>query len=59
MKAINKSYVSEIDLFLQEFDKKHPKSMTQQAEINKYKKINQLRDIPNIEQKEKKLWEGF
>jgi hypothetical protein len=40
----NKSYVSPADRFQAEFDKTHPKSPSQQAEIKKYQKISQLRD---------------
>lgn len=42
---IDKAYVSEHDLFLNQFDKKHPQpSLSQQKEIDKYKKIYALRD---------------
>jgi len=40
----NKSYVSPVDLFQAEFDKTHPKSASQQAESEKYRKIYKLRD---------------
>jgi len=41
----NKNYVSEVTVFLKEFDKKHPElSASQQAEIKKYERINKLRD---------------
>jgi nitrate/nitrite-specific signal transduction histidine kinase len=41
-----KNYISNIDIFLQEFDKKHPKSESQLAEIQKYQKVFALRDNP-------------
>lgn len=42
---IDKAYVSEHDLFLHKFDKDHPaKSKSQQAEINKHKRIYAMRD---------------
>lgn len=43
---IDKHFVSEIDQFLTEFDKTHPKSASQLAEIKKYDRLDQLRDIP-------------
>jgi nitrate/nitrite-specific signal transduction histidine kinase len=41
-----KNYISNIDIFLQEFDKKHPKSESQLAEIQKYQRVFALRDNP-------------
>ncbi len=46
MAKIDKHYVSEIDKQMADFDAKHPKSPSQQAEIDKYRAIHQLRDIP-------------
>lgn len=46
MKKINKFYVSEIDQHLAKFDRTHAKSPAQQAEIDKYQHISQLRDHP-------------
>lgn len=40
----NKFYISSIDRFQADFDKKHPKSASQQAEIEKYRRIILLRD---------------
>jgi hypothetical protein len=37
-------YVSEIDRMLETFDKTHPKSESQLAEMKKYERIYQLRD---------------
>ena len=38
-------YTSELDDFLQQYNKNHPRlSASQQAEYNKYQLINQLRD---------------
>lgn len=45
MKKVNKQFVSEIDKKLDEFNKTHPKSPSQQSEIDKYKIIHQLRDV--------------
>lgn len=40
----NKHYVSEIDKELAKFDQTHPKSASQQAEIDKHERVNRLRD---------------
>lgn len=40
----NKRFVSAIDEFLVDFDKKNPKSASQQAEIKKYKLIKLLQE---------------
>ncbi len=40
----NKSYVSPVDFFQMAFDKTHPKSASQEAEIKKYARIKTLRD---------------
>lgn len=44
-----KNYVSDIDIFLREFNQKHPKSESQLAEIQKYQRIFALRDNPVAE----------
>lgn len=41
-------YVSEIDRLLAEFDRTHPPSAAQRAEIKKYNRIYQLRDNADI-----------
>lgn len=41
----NKSYVSPIDRFQAKFDKEHPKSASQKAEIEKYRRVILLRDM--------------
>lgn len=46
MKKLDKQFVSEIDKKLADFDATHPKSASQQAEIDKYQRIHALRDIP-------------
>jgi hypothetical protein len=55
------NYVSEIDQFLQKFDKEHPElSKAQHREKKKYKRIYALRDsAARSEAKKKKLWDGF
>jgi hypothetical protein len=37
-------YVSPIDIYCGEFDKSHPLSASQQAEIKKYRRVYALRD---------------
>jgi hypothetical protein len=59
---ILKDYVSDLDVFLGEFDQQHPTlSLTQQKEVTKYRRIYRLRD--ENDQKPMlaatKLWEGF
>lgn len=60
-KPILKNFVSELDHFLQEFDHKHPiLSQTQQKEVNKYRRIHDMRDETTDKPVIKpKLWEGF
>lgn len=52
-------YVSDIDQCLTEFDKTHPLTESQQAEIKKYQRIAQLRDDPNAQKLEDEIWKGF
>jgi hypothetical protein len=55
-----KNFVSEIDQFLQEFDKQHPVlSPAQVQEQTKYRRIYRLRDTSVRPTKTVKLWEGF
>ena len=53
-----KNFVSEIDKRLAEFDKTHALSASQIAEINKYKKIYELRDNPDPKSgsEQKDIW---
>lgn len=53
-------YVSEIDQFLQEFDKEHPKlTASQKKEQVKYQRIYALRDGTERPGTIQTLWEGF
>lgn len=58
---IDRSFVSELDQFISEFDQKHPeKSASQIKNINKHNRISQLRDHaldPDVASA--KLWEKF
>lgn len=57
---ILKAYISEIDLFIEQFDKEHPKlSYSQQKERDKYLKIYTLRDNSDRQINTQSLWEGF
>ncbi|WP_423063957.1 CBU_0585 family protein [Candidiatus Paracoxiella cheracis] len=52
-----KNFVSKIDKKLAEFNRTHPKSASQDAEINKYKRLYKLRDHAIVEKKKKDIWE--
>jgi hypothetical protein len=52
-------YVSELDKMIEQFDKQHPKSETQLAEMKKYERIYQLRDQSTEKQPEDKIWSDF
>lgn len=57
---INRSYVSEASLFLQEIDQKAEAwSPSREAEVKKYDRINELRDQVQPEKPASKLWSGF
>jgi hypothetical protein len=55
------NYVSDIDQFLQEFDKQHPEqTRSQQKEEIKYSRIYRLRDnSEGTTEDSTQLWEGF
>jgi hypothetical protein len=58
---ILRNFVSEVDQFLQRFDKEHPElSKSQQKEVTKYRRIYRLRDTAErATLPVNKLWEGF
>lgn len=59
-KGLYNRYVSEIDQFLTEFDNSHPdKSPAQQYEINKYARVNRLRDNAELTIEKKDVWQDF
>ena len=59
-KPIDKNFVSELDQFLESFDKKHATSSeSQQKERAKYSRIYRLRDTTERAEPVKKLWKGF
>jgi hypothetical protein len=54
------NYVSDVDQFLQQFDKTHPKlSQSQQKEVTKYQRIYQLRDAVKTDKPTNPLWDEF
>lgn len=46
-----RNFISQIDQFLTQFNKTNPPSASQLAEINKYRKLNRLRDLPKESKK--------
>jgi hypothetical protein len=55
-----KNYLSEIDNFLQEFDRTHPKrSLSQQKELKQATRIAKLRDHTHHTANPSKIWEEF
>lgn len=58
-KKTNKHYVSPADRFLAEFNATHELSASQQAEVDKYNRLNELRDRPvdNEPKDDSKLWD--
>lgn len=53
-------YTSELDDFLANFDKNHPKlSTSQRKEIEKYTRIFNLRDKPNQTELTQEFWDNF
>lgn len=59
-KRIQRSYVSDLDGFLFQFDQEHAnKSASQQAEITKSEHISYMRDTNNYETGLESLWENF
>lgn len=54
------NYVSDIDQFLQDYDKQNPKqSPSQQKEEAKYRRIYFLRDEANRPDEEHSAWQGL
>jgi len=53
-------YISELDEFLIEYDKSHPKlSTSQRKEMAKYAKIFTLRDCAQSSQTKEPFWDKF
>lgn len=52
-RRLDRSYVSEVDKFLSDFDAEHSiKTPAQQREIDKHARIAKLRDEPDADQAE-------
>jgi hypothetical protein len=56
---VDKFYVSPYDKMMREFDVTHDKSISQIKEIEKHKKISNLRDHPIESDPKDKIWAGF
>lgn len=56
---IDKFYVSPYDKFMRKFDKEHDLSASQVKEIEKHKKIAQLRDNVIKDDNKDKIWADF
>jgi hypothetical protein len=57
---ILRNYVSDVDQFLQTFDKEHPTlSKSQEVEVNKYQRVYFLRDVEDRTERPNQLWERF
>lgn len=53
-------YTSELDTFLNAFDKNNPKlSLSQRKEIEKYRRIDALRDNPTQPEQKNTFWDNF
>lgn len=56
---LDKAYISPYDKFLYEFDATHEKSASQQHEIEKHKKIAEMRDNKDYKPEQGEIWEDF
>ena len=56
---IDKFYVSPFDKMMREFDASHDPSISQMKEIEKHRKIANLRDHPIETDAKDKIWAGF
>lgn len=56
----NKKFVSDADHYLQAFNREHPKTLSQLAEIAKHEDVFLKRDVKLLEQsQDNKIWEDF
>ena len=56
-RKVIRHYVSEIDQRLAEFNRTHPWSATQQAEIDKYQRIYKMRNHAIPQKKKPSIWD--
>lgn len=53
-------YTSQLDEFLESYDKKHQKlSASQRQEMAKYKRVYALRDNPHQHEPNEQIWDKF
>jgi hypothetical protein len=58
MGKVIKNYISEIDKHLAAYNQIHPKTASQQTEIDKYARIHRMRDTPvNQPDPEEDIWD--
>ncbi len=55
----NKSYVSEVDNFLEKLRTNIPESDAQEKEREKYERINRLRDKKDDSDESREIWQDF
>lgn len=59
-KKLQRNFVSELDIFLAQFDKNNEQlSESQLQEIRKHQRLAKLRDEAQHVEGESRLWEGF
>lgn len=58
-KRLDRSFVTELDQTLFQFDQTHPKSSAQKAEIDKAKGVSNKRDDAHYSTELKDLWQNF
>jgi hypothetical protein len=56
---LDKAYISPYDKFLFTFDAEHEKSASQQKEIQKHRRIAQLRDKERAHNDQSGVWDAF
>ncbi len=54
---IDKNFVSSIDKALAKFNRTHPLTEAQRAEVDKYRRIYRMRDHAIAPKKDKDLWD--
>ena len=53
-------YTSPLDIFLKAFDRSHPKlSHSQRAEMQKYARLNKMRNEKNYSEPKDSFWDKF
>lgn len=57
--VIDKSFISDYDKFLREFDASHDKSPAQLKEIEKHQRIANMRDNAEKSDEKGEIWQDF